>query len=338
MRLLADYILDSDLCLPKGDAPLEINGPQGSFTLHLSNTSDEIQQPTGVLAARLLFEADSLQTAREKADDLLSAALNALSFTTGHPFSYNDLRQIIVWEPGLSMREMIRYHETPMKDRAQPLLQADFKQSVDHYLVVQAGEKQQTALRWFRLGLAADSLEDQFTYFWFALEISARLTKGTEKVPSKCQKCQSPLYCESCSTYPVHKKYEGEAIRDAICRHVEGNGEEVFKTLQKIRNTLLHGDRISSVIDSLPCTQEQAVNALGHITQSALMGIFTTPNENAPKKVMLAQSDDLTRKKLIVSMHAAVGMGGDIDNPSFEHIPNIQVSISYPDDESSNVS
>lgn len=337
MRLLADYILDSDLCLPKGDAPFQINGPHGSFTLHLSNTSDEIQQPTGVLAARLVFEAEDLHTAREKADEFLYAALNALSFTTGHPFSYNDLRQIIVWEPGLSMREMIRYLETPMKDRAQPLLQADFKQSVDHYLVVQAGEKQQTALRWFRLGLGADSLEDQFTYFWFALEISARLTKGTEKVPSKCQKCQSPLYCENCSTYPVHKKYEGEAIRDAICRHVEANSEEVFKTLQKIRHTILHGERITSVIDSLPCSQEEAVNALSHITQSALLEIFTTDNEHAPAKVMLARSDDITRRKLIVSMHASVGMGGDIDNPSFDKIPNIQVSVSYPDDRQENV-
>lgn len=337
MRLLADYILDSDLCLAKGDPPMEIKGPNGSFTLSLSNTSDAVQQPTGVLAARILFDADDLHSARDRADDILYASLNALSFATGHPFSYNDLKQIIVWEPGVSMRDMIRYLETPMKDRAQPLLQADFKESVEHYLVVQEGEKQQTALRWFRLGLAADSLEDQFTYFWFSLEISARLTKGTEKVPSKCPQCKNPLYCEKCATHPVHKKYEGEAIKDAICRHVSGDGEDIFKTLQKIRHTILHGDRISSVIDSLSCSQEEAVNALGHITQSALLDIFTAHNKDAPSEVMLARADDITRKKLIVSMHASVGMGGDIDNPTFKDIPNIQVSVRYPNEDGDNV-
>ncbi|MGO7785661.1 methylamine utilization protein MauJ, partial [Rhizobium ruizarguesonis] len=54
------------------------------------------------------------------------------------------------------------------------------------------------ALRWYRLGIHAYSPDDQFTYFWFALEIVAEFQKPTSKVHDKFPHCQSALYCEKC--------------------------------------------------------------------------------------------------------------------------------------------
>ncbi len=330
MRLMADYLLDSDLCLPDGDPPMVIQGPEGRFALTLSNTAKEPQEAKGVLAARLVFEAESLHGSRVVADEYIHQSLNALSYATGHPFTYNSLRQIVDWTPGVEMRELLRFLETPMRDLAEPWLEGEFGQTVEHFLVVQAGARQQTALRWFRLGLATDNLEDQFSYFWFALEIAAEALKDKEKVPSACPHCRSPLYCEPCGKHPLHKKYPGQAIQALVERHVEGDGAEIFSTLQRIRHTLMHGDRISSVIDSLPCTQDEALNSLCHITQTALEEMFSVPAPQPARRLVMGRSSDVTRKKLVVTMHASVGMGGDRDNPEFDQVPNIEVSMVRP--------
>jgi hypothetical protein len=331
MRLLADYLLDADFCLPENDPPLVVRGPFDTYTLTLSNTDAAHHASTGVLAARLVFDANDLHTARPIADDYIGFCLNALTYITGHAFGYNSLKQIVDWSPGKTMRELIRYVETPMRDLAEPALGTEFGPTMEHFLVTQAGEKQQTALRWFRLGLQADKVEDQFTYFWFALEIAAEALKDREKVPSACPHCRGPLYCEACEKHPLHKKYPGQAIKALVDRYADSENPDIFHCLQKIRNTLMHRNRIASVIDSLPCNETDAVNALAHITQEALGEMFTVKNENPPSRLVMARSSDVTRKKIVMSVHASVGMGGDPDKPTFSDLPNIEVTIVHPE-------
>ena len=330
MLVMADYVLDADFCLPDGAAPIVIEGPPPGWTLNLSNTTSDPLMAVGVLAARLVFETPSLTEAREIADEYLARALNAACYVTGHSFSYNRLRQIVDWTPGLQMRDLLIYLETPLRETAEPNLTEDFGRSIEHHIITQAGQRQQTALRWFRLGLEARSAEDQFAYFWFALEIAAESLKDKVKVPSSCPHCHSPLYCEECKKHPVHRKYAGQAIQALVEKFVDGDGAEIFRTLQKIRHTLLHGDRISTVIDDLPCSEEEAVNSLSHITQEALGAMFVEKNPNNPGRIIMARRTDVTRKKLVLTTHASVGMGGDPDNPQFDDVPTINVSVTYP--------
>jgi hypothetical protein len=42
MRLLADFDVDSDMCLVEGAAPLVVMGPDGTFSLTLSNAGRRI--------------------------------------------------------------------------------------------------------------------------------------------------------------------------------------------------------------------------------------------------------------------------------------------------------
>jgi hypothetical protein len=59
MKCLADFILDSDLCLVDGAAPLTLNGRDGVFSLTVSNAEPDRALPGAVLSAQLIFEADS---------------------------------------------------------------------------------------------------------------------------------------------------------------------------------------------------------------------------------------------------------------------------------------
>ena len=87
--------------------------------------------------------------------------------------------------------------------------------------------------------------EEQFSYFWFALEVAAKTMKGKEKIASKCPKCQGKLFCEICKDYPLHRRYSGEAIQQVVETVHPADSEQVFKTLQLIRHTLMHGGRIA---------------------------------------------------------------------------------------------
>lgn len=329
MRCLADFILDSDLCLKEGTGSLTLAAPDNDFTLTLSNVKSGSENIDAVLSAQLIFEASSFENIREIACDKLAKALNALTYATNSKFVQVLLKRVIDWTPGIIERQAIIYVETPELEKAEPALDNVYLGTARRLLVMQSGEKQQEALRWYRLGIQADNLEEQFSYFWFALEIAAEYSKGTEKVPSKCPKCQQPLFCESCGEHPMHRKYAGEAIRQIISRIQQINADEVFKTLQVIRHTLMHGGRINSVLDQLPCTDEQAVNKLAFVTWHAIGFMFTGADPEPSKPMELGYRDSLVRRTLVAGATITTGMQGDPNNPQLANFPSIQFRVTH---------
>jgi hypothetical protein len=149
------------------------------------------------------------------------------------------------------------YVETPECDLAEPAFDSSYLDTAERLLAMHSGDEQQAAMRWYRRGIEEANLEDQFSYFWFALEIAAQALKGTEKIPSRCPKCQAPLLCENCGDHPKHRRYPKEAIQQIIERVHPQNSVEVVAVLQRIRNTLMHGARIASLLGQLPCDGPQ---------------------------------------------------------------------------------
>ncbi|MGH2507992.1 MAG: hypothetical protein ACRDHZ_11400, partial [Ktedonobacteraceae bacterium] len=93
MLCLADFVLDSDLCLPSGSETLQLKGPGGAFSLTLSNAGKSDGSPEGVLSAQLAFEAANFdKTLRDIAHGKLSEILNCLAFTTNRKFRVQRLK------------------------------------------------------------------------------------------------------------------------------------------------------------------------------------------------------------------------------------------------------
>jgi hypothetical protein len=185
---------------------------------------------------------------------------------------------------GLTERDATIFHETPEWDIAEPALDHPFIDTAEWVLAVQSDkQEQQAAMRWYRRGIEEENLEDQFAYFWFALEIAAQSLKGDEKVSSKCPKCKGPLFCESCREHPMHRRYQGEAIKHLVERVHPQNLDEVFDALQLIRHTLMHGGRIASVLERLPCNANQAVAKLAFIVWQAINLMFDRPDPYADR-------------------------------------------------------
>jgi hypothetical protein len=276
MLVLADFLLDSDLCLKDGEAPITIRAPNNEFSITITNaTAADRASDDVVLSAQLTFNSDVFdQSLRSVAQDKLGAALNFLVFATNRKLAITRLKKIIDWTPGLSDRKAFIYAEKPEWEIATPGLAHAYADTVEWMLAMDPMVEQQTAMRWYRRGVEATTIEDQFSYFWFALEIAAEALKSVERVPSKCPKCNSPLYCEQCGTHPKHRRYPGEAIRQIVERFYPKNADEMFKPLELIRHTLMHGGRIASLAGKLPGDAQSAVNIMAYVSWHALLLMF----------------------------------------------------------------
>lgn len=221
------------------------------------------------------------------------------------------------------------YHEVPIWDQAEPLLDGAFVDTAGRLLAMHAGEDHHAAMRWYRRGIEAEVMEDQFSYFWFALEIAAQALKEPEKVPSKCPKCREPLYCAKCGEHPMHRRYPGEAIQQVVERVHPKNTEEVFETLQLIRHTLLHGGRIASVLNQLPCNEEEAVNRLAFVTWQAIHLMFDKPDPQPEVPLSFGYTDNIVRRTLVATADVLTTLlpSGDPRNPRLADFPHIQLDV-----------
>lgn len=333
MRCLADFILDSDLCLVDSVAPLTLNSPDGVFSLTVSNADADHALPDAVLSAQLIFESQRFdEDIRSLALDTLAQALNCLTYATNRKFSLQRLKRVIDWTPGIVERHAFIYHETPEWDTAEPALDSQFLDTTERLLAMQSGEDQRAAMRWYRLGIQAAVLEEQFGYFWFSLEIAAEALKGKDKVASKCPRCQEKLFCETCKDYPMHRRYGGEAIQQVVERVHPENAEEVFKTLQLVRHTLMHGGRIASVADQLPCNEQQVLNKLAFVAWHAIGLMFGKPDPRPETPLTFGFCDNLARRTLVAGVRVVTTLlRGDPNNPQLADFPTFNLnSVAEP--------
>lgn len=329
MEILADFQLESDLRLPDGDPPMVIASAADQFRATITNIGSGSQEQ-GMLACRLVFENPEFDESEEVALQKVVKLVNALAYTTNRKFGIDRLHKLIEWTPGIRQRRARIFHRSPLDHRAEPALAPQFGQTAQYLLECQGGEQQQSALRWYRLGIQAASPDEQFSYFWFALEIVAQVLRSTARVPSKCSTCQGPLYCERCQTHPTHRPYPGEAIRQAVTRFQAENPDEVFETLQQIRHTLMHGDRLQSIEHELPCTVDQAVTKLAHITWNAIGALFDASRGTAPQQsLMFGHPQTVLRRTLVASVDVLTELLRDHDSPKIENFPEINISVDF---------
>jgi hypothetical protein len=328
MEILADFQLLSDLRLPDGAPPMVIASTAAQFKATITNLGPENQEQ-GTLACRIVFEAPDFENCEELANQKVVKLINTLAYTTNRKFAVESLHKLIEWTSGIKQRRARIFHRSPLDHRAEPALSLEFAQTAQYLLDCQVGDQQQSAIRWYRLGIQAETPEEQFSYFWFALEIVAQVLKSTARVPSKCPVCRGPLYCDQCQAHPTHRPYAGEAIRQAVARFQAENPDDVFDTLQKIRHTLMHGDRLSSIEHELPCTIDQATTKLAQIAWNAIAVLFDRSRAAAPQPLMFGQPETVLRRTLVARIDVSTELLGDHESPQIENFPEMNISMDF---------
>ncbi|WP_132613159.1 methylamine utilization protein MauJ [Rhizobium laguerreae] len=275
MRCVANFEITSDVSVVTDDLVLTIKDPRGSYEARIKNIPRSEYTTPFLLSLHLNFDAPGLKEANDVADDLLANCLNMLAFTTGSSFRKHRIRQIVDAEPKQgAMRDVLMWGEVVEYDDPQPFLRPEHTSSIERLLQFDVPPAIRRALRWYRLGIHADSPDDQFTYFWFALEIVAEFQKPTSKVHDKCPHCQSALYCEKCEKHPEHRPYAKQSIR-ALMMAADGECDEATAALlDQTRNSLMHGATLREIESTLPDPHESVVDILGRILLKALVRQF----------------------------------------------------------------
>lgn len=275
MRCVANFEVASEVSVVADDLVLTINDPRGAFKARIKNIPRSEFTTPFLLSLHIYFEAINLDDAKDVAEDLLANCLNMLAFTTGTSFRKHRIRQIVDAEPSSgAMRDVLMWGELIQYEDPQPFLREDNATSIERLLEFDVPPAIRRALRWYRLGIGAAAPDDQFTYFWFALEIVAEYQKPTAKVHDKCPHCKSALYCEKCEKHPEHKPYAKQAIRALMLAADEKCDDATVDLLDKTRNSLLHGSTLREIEGTLPDPHESVVDTLGRILWKALVRQF----------------------------------------------------------------
>lgn len=275
MECVANYEIKAECSVVADDLVLRIQHPKGLYRARIQNIPRPVYTTPFLLSLHLYFRASTLDEARDIADDRLADCLNMLAFTTGSRFRRHRIRQIVDATPGITgMRSLLIWGDSIEYEDPQPFLREDTVYAIERLSEFDIPPAIRRALRWYRLGINATVPDDQFMNFWFALELVAEFQKSTEKVPSKCPQCRSPLYCESCKTHPIHKPYPKQAIRVLLKAVDKQCDDATIERLDKTRNSLMHGSTLKEIEDSLPQPHEQIVDILGRLLWRALIHQF----------------------------------------------------------------
>src|SRR5579862_8623776 len=252
MELVANYEVKAECSIVTDDHVLRIKHPKGLYRARIKNIPRTVYTTPFLLSVHLYFEAPSIVEAKEVSDGHLVDCMNMLAFTTGAQFQRHRIRQIVEATAGATMRSVMMWSESIEYEDPQPFLDENIVRSIERLSEVDIPPAIRRAMRWYRLGVNSHVPDDQFTNFWFALEIVAEFQKSTERVADVCPKCRSPLYCETCQTQPTHRPYAKQAIR-ALLKAVDGDCDDAtIDRLDKTRNSLMHGSTLKEIEDSLP--------------------------------------------------------------------------------------
>lgn len=274
MRCLAHYEIQSEMSVVSDDIQLKLHHPNGDFEARIKNIVRNDYSNPFLLSVQISLEAPNLNEAKDIASEKLSECLNIIAFVTGGGVRRHKTKQIVDCTPLSGMRECLVWADSFGHEDPQPFLDQNIISSMERLLQFDAPPAVRRALRWYRIGIEECAPDDQFQYFWFALEILAEHEKNSEDVPDKCPRCKTPLYCKTCKANPTHRPYPKQAIR-ALIQAVDGTcTEETIKSLEEARNGLMHGATLKEIENALPNSEDHIVDILGKILFRALLHQF----------------------------------------------------------------
>jgi hypothetical protein len=311
MQCVANYEIKSELSVFEDGRWLKLQHPKGLFRARIRNIVRNDFSTPFLLSLHLTFDAPNLDEAADVAEERLADCLNMLALTTGSSFVRHRIRQIVDCTPRVQMRSCLMWGDSIGHEDPTPFLDDRIMNSIDRLLTFDTPPAMRRAMRWYRIGINSSIPDDQFQYFWFALELVAISQKSSEKVPDQCPHCKSPLYCETCKTHPLHRPYEKQAIRALIKAVDKDCDDATLEMLEKARNALMHGATLREIEKKLPEPREEIVDVLGRIVFKVLVNQF--PREIFKEKVVFANPSTYVHRTLTGVAHLQTVVPMDAD-------------------------
>jgi hypothetical protein len=334
-RFLLDLEIESDASLKLGLTELHVSCMADEIEVFVSPLKDTPGEEGTLLSVQIVLNSDDLKHAQELGLKKVRELLCAWSFATNMPFRIANLRRIVDWTPGLQERDCIQYFVHPAYDRPYKVLDQECLATAARIADAPLSSTLRRALRWFANGVSSTYPDDQFYYFWLAIELVAVETKLPDPVNDACPKCRGPLFCQTCNLHSMHKPYPKQAILTLFKKHIEDSPDKLFAQADRIRNALMHGDDLDVLQACTGVTLEVIVNSIGRLTWVALLSTIIAKlranGESGGLPVM--ETNKYVNHQLKVSINISV-TSEDPNCPRLDELPNFEGSLVFKPEES----
>jgi hypothetical protein len=329
-RFLANWEVESDIILPNEIPFLRHEHPTGTYIMFLRNLPEK-RHDIIFLTMQIVFDAPSLNEAKEVVEPLAKEFLDYLTFASNMRTRLRDIRQIFNWEPGNDANRECHYYTPRDAHNGAPFDALD-KPLLDTIGMLQAhspNPRLRRAMKWFANGVSSRFYDDQFVYFWLVLELIAQNAKDPTPVPDKCPNCQGPLFCETCQTVPTHRPYQKQAIEQLFIKTCADklDGALFFRHASGARNLLMHGDEVKSIEQSLGLDFGELVDKMGNLAWTCILNQFV--RVLIGKRPMFLQPNHYVYMTVGGSAHINVGFKPDFDNPDPANFPKIDFKMTW---------
>lgn len=326
-KWIVDFEVEAHVVLRKEQPCLEYKSPDGEYVVQLRNYKVDPGIEAPLLSVQLILERENADAAIEDAKDKLRLFLDTLACITSSQWKIRRVIRAIDWTPGVAGERNCKQ----VKDFPDPNLPV-FAVGNEHLdtlrllMMKPMDPDLRLALRWFARGVNVDYPDERFQCFWFALEILAERGKAPEMVPDRCPTCRAELFCPACQKISLHKPYPKQAIQQLLEKRVKGDWLKLFTILDKVRNSLLHGDYPDEIEKTLSINLIAVTDHLGKVVWAALISSFSLPA--GTHKFSFIQPKTFSHMKLSMLADLSIGSSqADPNNPKIEDFTEVQVDM-----------
>jgi hypothetical protein len=321
-RIRADFDVSGAFVLPENSEPVVLR-PSLDIEIILRNAAaDPTGHVPGLLAS--VITTGTLETAPDIFRELLVKQLDALSFVTRSAFAVEQCRRVMEWEPYQKTRAIRYLRKFDPLHPPNPSLTAESVASAEAILRAPLPVFVRQAMGYFRYGVLATQIEDQFQQFWLAIETLAVGRKERATVPILCPTCRGPLTCDACQKQPQRRPMAAEAIREMISLYFQPDPAGIYRKLVGVRNHLTHGGAPASVEGKFGAF-DALVNLAGFVAWQSLMASLPTPEK--PYYITPGENEGFANKMLIVGPNGSFDFDGDGEHPPEDRIPNVEIAL-----------
>lgn len=324
---MADFEVISHVSIVDDNQRLKFKHPNNEYEIHLKNLDARPAQDNPTLSVQILFYYDDEEKLVSVARSKLNSFLMILSLVTSSKIVIRGLKRIIDCTEGLEQQKCYQYLRTADPNIPFKYLNEDVLNTTGALLTNSHEDELWEALKWYTFGIAASYTDEQFQYFWLALEILAERSKTTEAVSDRCSKCRTPLYCPECKKESTHKPYAKQAIEQLVDRRHSGRGhEKIFPMLNDFRNALFHGGSVEACEKKHKIGLCEATDVIGKIAFCEILSTMKLPPETS--KLAIVESKTYAHQELICKANMVIGNSKPNGlKPEIEDFSSVDVSI-----------
>ncbi|MHA6690317.1 hypothetical protein [Devosia sp. A449] len=328
-RFLAAFYLKTALRLADGQDQLE--GLYAGTSIYIRNVPRKHGEAY-FLDLRFVLHASDLASAEIEAKETAEEITHTLSFVSALSVRVHRPVFLIDWELGKAMRDQYVYGHYPLIDPKDGLDATMWKsvQAVSDHEVTAA---KRSALRWHTRATRALTHEDQFLYYFFAIEVLAGSEKFVGKVVDQCPTCRGELACPNpeCGK-PEHRPYPKQKISLLLAEI--GLSAGLTNALLDLRNLLSHGEERKQIDKDMqkhgPGFEiEKAIGIMEKASSDAIHRALDMPPFDPPLTFYYQE----TAENVTVTprVHAQIGLPGDPNNPQVYDVWMAEVSMIVTD-------